>query len=164
MQQDTAARPEPVSRTYGSITITASRTIEGGYAINTFLGPNREPALCLATADRDTYRTAYRVIRAGGQMFAPVEDIAAALHAALTRELHEMQRRRDTASRLRADELNEVLDRLVSPADQQTLDALAADCRRPGCPLPEGFKHRELKDAEAEAKRHDKLHADGVIK
>ncbi|WP_433460640.1 hypothetical protein [Micromonospora sp. CA-248212] len=37
-------------------------------------------------------------------------------------------------------------------------------CDRSGCPLPEGFSHRDFKDAQAEAKRHDKLHADGVIK
>jgi hypothetical protein len=149
MQQTTAARPDPVTKTYGSVTITASRTIEGGYAINTFLGPNREPALCLATADRDTYRTAYKVIRAGGQMFAPVDDIAAALHAALTADLHRMQRRRDTPSRRRADELNDLLDRLASPADQRILDDLAADLARPRT-------FRELRDAHAAAQAADR--------
>lgn len=133
MQQDTAARPDPVTKPYGRYEITAQITVDGGYSITTMTrtGGNREHQLCFTVADRDTYRTIYAVIREGGLNHVHPDGVCEAIRDALTWDLHEMQRRRDTPSRVRADEINRLLDRLTSPADQQALDALAADLGRP---------------------------------
>ncbi|WP_433460639.1 hypothetical protein [Micromonospora sp. CA-248212] len=137
-----AVLSDPVTRTFGSVTITASLPVDGGYAINTFVGPERVSALSFTTADRDTYRAAYALIREGGRRRMHSDDIAAALVAKLTDMLHEVQRRRDTPSRARANELNDVLDRLTGPQDAARLADIAQTISR-----PQTF--RELRDAYA---------------
>jgi hypothetical protein len=66
MQQLTSAPGDSVAKLYGSLTITASRTVDGGYAINAFTGPIREANLCFTTADRALYKRVYRVLAEGG--------------------------------------------------------------------------------------------------
>ncbi len=127
MQQLTAAHPDPITKTFGSVTITASLPVDGGYAINTFVGAERIHALSFTTADRDTYRAAYAVIRDGGRQGVSVEGIREALDAALRNELFRMQERHDTPSRNRIEHINLVLDRLEQPADTARMDELAAD-------------------------------------
>ena len=63
----TAQSPTPVTVKHGALTIVISRPVDGGYAINTFTGPDREASLCFTTPDRETAIVAFRTIRAGGQ-------------------------------------------------------------------------------------------------
>jgi hypothetical protein len=132
MQQITSARPQPDTRIHGCYEITAQITVDGGYSINTqtATGGTRIPELCIATADRDTYRLAYAVIREGGINQVHPDGVRAALTDALVRDLAEVQRRRDTPSKNRVEHINALLDRLESPVERAELDALAADINR----------------------------------
>lgn len=132
MQQITAARPQPDTRTHGSFEITAQITVDGGYSINTLTatGGTRIPELCIATADRDTYRLAYAVIREGGINNVHPDGVRAALTDALVRELHEVQARHDLPSRNRVEHINALLDRLESPADTAAIAELTEAVRR----------------------------------
>ncbi len=123
----------PVRRTFNDVEINVDPTTDGGYSINTFLSgtPHRIDELSFGTADRDVAVIAYRVIREGGRQGVKPEGIAEALRDALTNRLHEVQRRRDTPSRLRAEEINRVLDRLESTADQVLLAELGEALRTP---------------------------------
>ncbi|MFI6228697.1 hypothetical protein ACIBCR_15450 [Micromonospora echinospora] len=126
MQQITAARPQPDTRTHGSFEITAQITVDGGYSINTLTatGGTRIPELCFSTPDRDTYRLVYAVIREGGINQVHPDGVRAALTDALIRELHEVQRRRDSASVSRIEHINNLLDRFDTPADEAMLTEL----------------------------------------
>lgn len=93
MQQTTAARPDAITKTFGSVTITASRTVEGGYAINTMVGPERISALCSTTADRKLYQHRYKQIRDLALQGYTVEQIEARIagqSAAAVAEAHDV--------------------------------------------------------------------------
>ena len=132
MQQDTAARPEPNTRIHGRYEITAQVTVDGAYSITTMTatGGNREHALCLTTADRDTYRLAYAVIREGGINNVHPDGVKAALNTALRNELFRVQERHDGESRTRIEHINALLDRLESPADTTAIEVLVEQVRR----------------------------------
>lgn len=108
---------EQVTKTYGRYQITAQQTVDGGYAINTFTatGGTRIPELCFSTPDRDTYRLAYSVIREGGINNVHPDGVRQALTDALTRDLWEVERRRDSHSVNRVEHINNLLDRLDTP-------------------------------------------------
>lgn len=145
----------PVSKDFGALTITASRTVEGGYAINVFTGPIREHNLCFATADRDLYRRVYRVIAEGGLAGVRPDGIHAALRDTLTRDLHEAMRRRNGQ---RIELLNAALDRLDTPAqvaaDRRTLEGIAATIRNANGRELSGFG--KLRAAYAAAAERDR--------
>jgi hypothetical protein len=91
----TAVLSTPVIKTFGSLTITAQVTVDGGYSINVMTGPIREHALCFTTADRALYRRVYRVIAEGGLAGVRPDGIHAALLDTLTGDLQTAMRRRD---------------------------------------------------------------------
>jgi hypothetical protein len=124
------ASTAPVIKTFGSLTITAQVTVDGGYSINVMTGPIREANLCFTTADRDLYRKVYRVIAEGGLAGVRPEGVHAALLDTLTGDLHTAMRRRDGRT---VELLNRALDRLATPAqalaDRETLAGIAATIR-----------------------------------
>jgi hypothetical protein len=126
----TTASTAPVIKTFGSLTITASRTVDGGYSINAFTGPIREANLCFSTADRALYKRVYRVIAEGGLAGVRPDGIHAALLDTLAGDLHTAMRRRDGRT---VELLNRALDRLATPvqalADRATLAGIAATIR-----------------------------------
>jgi hypothetical protein len=130
MQQLTSAPGDPVTKTFGSLTITAQVTVDGAYSISTMTGPIREANLCFATADRELYKRVYRLIAEGGLAGVRPDGIHAALLDALTGDLHAAMRRRDGRT---VEALNAALDRLATPAqalaDRQTLAGIAATIR-----------------------------------
>ncbi|MEU7978318.1 hypothetical protein AB0B63_07270 [Micromonospora sp. NPDC049081] len=73
--------PAPVTKKYGHLTVTASRTVEGGYAINVYAGAERIDALCSTTADRDLYRARYAAIRDHARQGHTAEQVAAHINA-----------------------------------------------------------------------------------
>lgn len=117
---------QPVTKTFGSLTITASQTVDGGYAINVFTGPIREDALCFTTADRDLYRRVYAVIGEGGNNRVAPEGIHAAVVAALTDDLRAAERRGNDN---RIELIHNALDRF-DPIDVNALMDLAANVGR----------------------------------
>lgn len=123
---------QPVTKTFGSLTITASQTVDGGYAINVFTGPIREANLCFTIADRDLYRRVYAVIGEGGNNGVSPEGIHQALTDELARDLHAAQRR-PRPDKARIELLNAALDRLDTPAqaeaDRKTLADMAETIR-----------------------------------
>ncbi|MBM0237117.1 hypothetical protein JNW88_08125 [Micromonospora sp. ATA32] len=70
----------PVTKAFGQVTITASRAVDGGYAINVFTGAVRHSALCYTTADRELYRARYAAIRDAALAGKPAEQIAAGIN------------------------------------------------------------------------------------
>lgn len=154
MQQGTAARPDPVTRPYGRYELTAQITVDGGYSITTMTrtGGNREHGLSFTVADRDVYRTIYAVIREGGLNNVHPDGVRDAIRDALTRDLHEAQRRRDTASQAQADYLNDLLDRFESPEDTAKVTELVESLSQPTRPRT----FRELRDAHAAAAARDR--------
>lgn len=154
MQQGTAARPDPVTRPYGRYELTAQITVDGGYSITTMTrtGGNREHGLCFTVVDRDAYRTIYAVIREGGLNNVHPAGVRDAICDALTRDLHEAQRRRDTDSRVRADYLNDLLDGFESPVNTAKVDELIESLSQ--TTRPRTF--RELRDTHAAAAARDR--------
>jgi hypothetical protein len=120
----------PVIKTFGSLTITAQVTVDGGYSINVMTGPIREANLCFTTADRALYRRVYRVIAEGGLAGVRPDGIHAALLDTLTGDLQTAMRRRDGRQ---IEVLNGALDRLATPAqalaDRETLAGIAETIR-----------------------------------
>lgn len=132
MQQTISACPSPDTRTFGCYEITAQTTVDGGYSINVFTatGGNRENALCFTTRDRMAYRLVYAVIREGGINNVHPDGVQAAIRDALTRDLDDMQRRREPSCQARIPELERLVGE-VTPADEKAeMDALAADINR----------------------------------
>ncbi|WP_213455281.1 hypothetical protein [Rhizomonospora bruguierae] len=73
-------------RPYGALTLMASRTVDGGYAVNVFVGAERESELCFTSADRAYYRARYgRIARLAlaGQTAENIALILAAEEAAV---------------------------------------------------------------------------------
>lgn len=70
----------PVTKAFGPVTLTASRTVDGGYAINVFTGAARHSALGYTTADRDLYRARYAAIRDAALAGKTAEEIAAGIN------------------------------------------------------------------------------------
>jgi len=58
----TAVTDEPVTKTFGHLTLHASRTVDHGYALNVHTGPTRIADLCITTASRAVFRQVYRLI------------------------------------------------------------------------------------------------------
>ncbi|MEV2239584.1 hypothetical protein [Micromonospora sp. NPDC049891] len=129
-----AAISVPVTRLYGRYEITAQTTVDGGYNITTMTatGGHPEDLLCFTVADRDVYRTIYAVIREGGLNHVDPAGVRDAIRDALGRDLRAMQRRHDTASKARADYLNDLLDGFESPAETAEVDALIAFAAKVG--------------------------------
>jgi hypothetical protein len=125
MQQSTAALPAPLTTRHGALSITSSRTVEGGFAINTYAGTTsyRHDELSFTTPDQATAVLARQVITDGGEAFKSPEEIRAALTDALTNELHLLQRRHDTPSQARITHLNALLD-VVDPVLDEALRQL----------------------------------------
>jgi hypothetical protein len=148
MQQSTAAHPAPLTTRHGVLSIQSSRTVEGGFAINTYAGTTsyRHDILCFTTPDQQAAVLAREVIAKGGEAFKSPEEIRADLTEALTDELHRMQRRSDTPSRERVEHLNALLD-LVDAVSEEALRALTEPAR------PRTFA--DLRDAHAAAVRRD---------
>lgn len=117
--ESTATQPASSTKKFGALTIVAQVTTDGAYSINTFTGPHREANLCYTTADRDTFRLAYRIIAEGGLNGVRPDGIHEALRENLTHELHRVQRRTDTPSQARIEHLNRLLD-LVDPPKPRT--------------------------------------------
>jgi hypothetical protein len=113
MQQLTSAPGAAVTKTFGSLTITAQVTVDGAYSISTMTGPISEVNLRFTTADRNLYRRVYRVIAEGGLAGVRPDGIHAALLDTLTGDLHTAMRRRDGRT---VELLNRALDRLATPA------------------------------------------------
>lgn len=116
----------PVRKDFGSLTIIAQVTVDGGYSINTFTGPTREDNLCFTTTDRNLYRRVYAVIGQGGNNGVSPDGIHAALVDALTDDLHTARRRRDGQ---RIELLNQALDRLETPAQTEAAAEAVAGIR-----------------------------------
>lgn len=116
--QSTATLTTPDTKPWGSVEITASRTIDGGYAINTNTrtGGTRHDNLCFTTPDRGLYRLAYRVIGEAGLNGRHPDDI----HAALQNELRsEFTRALDTGRSEYAGHVEALLDALTTPAQAE---------------------------------------------
>ncbi|MFY1686569.1 hypothetical protein [Plantactinospora sp. WMMB782] len=127
MEGNTATLPDPLTTRHGSLSIQSSRTVEGGFAINTYAGTTayRHDILCFTTPDQPTAVLARDVIAKGGEAFKSPEEIRADLDDALRAELLRMQRRSDAPSRARVEHLNNLLD-LVSPVSDEDMAALTA--------------------------------------
>jgi len=125
MQQTTAAHPAPLTTRHGSLSITSSRTVEGGFTINTYAGTTsyRHDELSFTTPDQQTAIFCREAIAKGGEAFKSPEEIRADLNDVLTAELHRMQRRSDSPSRARVDHLNALLD-VIDPVSDEALNAL----------------------------------------
>ncbi|MDG4792083.1 hypothetical protein O7626_40415 [Micromonospora sp. WMMD1102] len=123
----TSTLPAPLTTRHGALSIQSSRTVEGGFAINTYAGTTayRHDELSFTTPDQATAILAREVIATGGEAFKSPEEIRADLNETLTAELHRMQRRTDGPSRARVEHLNALLD-LVDPISEETLNALTA--------------------------------------
>ncbi len=117
---DEAATP------HGRYTFTARITVDGAHSLTVMQGPNHISEAGFTTTDRQAASAAYRAMRDAAENGGSPADLAAARLAALTRELHDAQARRDTPSRRRAAYLNDLLDALDSPAQQQA-DAVMLD-------------------------------------
>lgn len=129
----TTVSSDPVTKTFGSLTIAASRTVDGGYAINTFArtGGHRYDELSgFTTTDRNLYRRVYRLIAEGGMAGVHPDGIHQALVDTLTGDLQVAMRRRDGRQ---IEALNAALDRLATPAqalaDRQMLAGIADTIR-----------------------------------
>jgi hypothetical protein len=120
---------EQVTKTYGRYQITAQQTVDGGYAINTFTatGGTRHDELCITTADRFAYRLIYAVIRDGGHNNVDPDGVRQAVRDALTRDLWDMDRRREPSCQTRIPELERLVDAFTPAAELAEVDALAAD-------------------------------------
>jgi hypothetical protein len=124
--------PTPNVKIFGSIQITASQPVDGGYAINTHAasGGTRHDALCFTTRDRDLYRLAYRVIAEAGLTEAHPDDIHERLQDTLRAEF---SRALDTRRHAYADAVDRLLDALTTPAqaaaEQAALAGIAANMR-----------------------------------
>ena len=152
-----STHPAPVTKAFGAITIVANRTVDGGYAINTFTGPIREANLCFTTHDRALYRRVYAVIGEGGNNGVSPEGIHQALTDELTRDLHTAQRRRDGRQ---IELLNAALDRLDNPAQAEAdRHALAdiAETIRNGRPARELSGFGKFKAAHQQALADDRV-------
>lgn len=81
--QSTSNLPAPVIKSYGALSLTASRTVDGGYAINTMTasGGTRFDALGYTTRDRDAFKARYRLIAEGALAGKTAEQIADEIHA-----------------------------------------------------------------------------------
>ncbi|MFI1194143.1 hypothetical protein ACH4T9_12910 [Micromonospora sp. NPDC020750] len=121
---------EQVVTTAGRYTITAQITVDGGHSIHVMLGPNPVPELCFSSPDRATASLAFRTIAEGGEQGVSPEGVREALTDALTRDLHEVQRRHDLPSRNRVEHINNLLDRLESAADTARVAELVEHVRR----------------------------------
>lgn len=72
----TIALNEPNTRTFGNLTLHATRTIDGGYALNVWAGMERISALGITTADRATFRAHYRMVAEAALAGTKAERIA----------------------------------------------------------------------------------------
>lgn len=118
---------EADTREFGNLTVVAKVTVDGGYAINVFSGPNREDDIVFTTPDRGLYKLVYAVIRDGGRQGVQPAGIREAIRDALTQELHRAQRRRDADAGRLVEAINDALDRMRTPAERAADDALVAD-------------------------------------
>lgn len=130
---------EARTRQYGAFTITAQLAVDG-YAVNTFQGPNRVPALCIALSNADDANAVYRAIRDGGTNGKTAEAVADDVREALVRAAAPMRGRAGYAPRVA--ELDRALDQ-VEPLADAALFAPAA----PVVDQPRTF--RDLRDAYA---------------
>lgn len=74
--------PEPVTKTFGTIRISAIRTVGGGYTIEVTAptSSHRYTELAYSTFDRDAYRAHYRRIAEAGLAGMHPEQIAELIH------------------------------------------------------------------------------------
>lgn len=165
---------EHMPRLYGPYEVVLSLPVDGGFAINVHArtGGHRYDELCITTPDVHTANLVHRVIKQGGEQGVSPEGIHQALTDTLTRELHEVQARRDTPSRNRVEHINRLLDRLESPADTAKVAELAASVRRNLCDtVPSGRQPQvtrsrsgvEHKPLTAPMQRAVNNHLNGVV-
>lgn len=140
MQQDTAARPQPVtesgtiqSRPAGiyrlDLSLTAGRD---GHAINTYPagGVDRHDEISFVIADPTTANLVFHVIREGGEKGVRPEGVRAAIHTAVNRARWEIGHRRDRQSVARLDELGRIAIATMPAADRADRDELVDHVHR----------------------------------
>lgn len=138
-----------VTRKCGHITIAASRTVEGGYAINVYAGADRIDALCYTGADRNLYRARYAAIRDFARQGYTPEQIAARINgqsAAAVAEAEEV--------------ITSTLADLATTARRTLTDTVPAGTVRQVRPTMAGAQHTKLTPA---GQRALNSHTNGVV-